>query len=773
MQPRHRMANYEMNGNSAHGGEEKRRRPLDDKVKVMSLPLRPGAPTPMRSSPPPDLAFDDLDYRPTSSRVTGVASDKIPSELDKLDKLGEGRCQQTHLAEGIIGHTNANTAVTKSPHGRFLIDLLHLEQTLDSSVLPREKSEMHTATTNNIAKNDPKSLNDPLDIPSSWKRSDYARRTLPELENHIIHTSSGREECNAYALFTVLYNQCSLSAIANWSMLDCPIQNDSSTTTDENNRPLKKFKKKHKKLSANRMMRLEFPQPMFRMCGVCGGFGHYEVECELLQTGGGYHHQNNSGNSQCNGLEKKRKEHELSASGVDWDDTEKRLVISKLSKEIDVQKTLFPVLGDTIVDNHVDEGEVLPTSINSESQPSNATQNDQQKKKQPCCMICFNRITIDGELIACKGCNGLYHWKCLYPPLSSKPEGNWFCNSCQSPDDDATSVTVLEGCGEIEQFSSRFKNKRNSRIAPSLSEEDPAEEDEAYLTKHLERQHGQFSGDFFVGEICWVERFNDQLNIAEWWPAMVTDCGGNTTYTVNFFALDEVGVDKSENEIRQYLYYFEELGYKPFFTRGDATNHETFRQALIESVSRLGLKSLGQALQLARCRQSQHPISTTPARMEEAEIDKIDGIVIIATRNGDISHSKLRDSPTSPDDTSKDCNGLPAKVRMVAQFTINEIVGSIVSWQAKLLDSRPTICGGGELNVHYGVVLSVNDVTGAVLVRTISSLCDGSALHDDNANEYPFVVAADDFGQSLWIPINHIRFVCNTVDSSSWEGNSP
>ncbi|KAL7444937.1 hypothetical protein ACHAXH_008255 [Discostella pseudostelligera] len=749
------MANNEMNG--AHRekqAEEKRKRQLDDKC--MSLPPRPGAPMRLSLSPSPDYAADNIDDRPISSRVMRIASDKIPSERDKLDKHGEGRSQQTNFAEGIIGHTN--TAVTKSPHGRFLIDLLHLEQTLDSSVLPRKKSEMQTATTNNIVKNDPKSLIDPLDIPSSWKRSDYARRTLPELENHIIHTSSGREECNAYALFTVLYNQCSLSAIANWSMLDCPIQNISSTTADENSSLWKKFKKKHKKMNANRMMRLEFPQPMFRMCGVCEGFGHYEVECELLQTGGGYHHQNNSRNLQYNGLGKKRKAHELSARGINLDDSEKRQVISKLAKEIDTQKTRFPALGDTIVDNHVDEGEVLPTSTNSESQPSNTTQDDQHKRKQPCCMICFNRITIDGGFIACNGCDGLFHLKCLYPPLSSKPEGNWFCNSCQSPDDDASSVTVIEGCGEIEQFSSRFKNKRNSRIASSLSEEDPAAKDESYLTKHLERQHGHLSGDFFVGEICWVERFNDQLNIEEWWPAKITDCGGNTAHTVKFFALDEVGVDKSENEIRQYLYYFEELGYKSFFTRGDVTNHETFRQALIESVSRLGLKSLGQALQLARCRQSQHHISTTSAGLEDAEIDKIDGIVIMATRNGDTSH---------------DCNGLSGKLRMVAQFTINEIVGSIVSWQAKLLDSRSTICGGGGLNVHYGVVLSINDVTGAVLVRTIPSLCDGSALHDDNANEYPLVVAADDVGPSLWIPINHIRFVCNTVDSSSWEGNSP
>ncbi len=637
------------------------------------------------------------------------------------------------------------------------------------------KSEIYT-TSNDVFKNDLQSLDYPLHIPGSWKRQDYSRRTLPELEHHIMHTSSGRgnvnpslrndtgkeQECTSYALFTILYNECSLFAMANWAMLDCPLHNESSITADEKSRQWEEVKKKHKRLHANRTMKLEFPPPMFHLCGVCRGFGHYEVECELLQSGGGYHQRMNLEYSQCNGFsgQMKRKAFDgLHASGrVMLDETERTTIISKLSKEIAMQRNRNAryYVRETNVNNHVNGGAVLAASISSVSQE------DQHTGKRPSCMICRNRTNVDVEMISCDGCDEAFHLKCVYPPLSITLKGKWFCTSCQSHDSDAISVTVIDGWGEIEQ------RKCSVEVGSNIHSYFGLPADETYVTKHLERLHGHISDDFFLGELCWVERLNDCLNLGGWWPACITDCRGNTC-TVKFFAVGETSGDKGKNQIRPYLFHFEDLGYKPFFMKRDDANHGAFRQALIESVSMLGLKSLGQALQLARCnlqmtsRKTKHH-STTSTGWEYAEIDRVDGIEIMAKGIGKTPHPTLSGKNDEYHDIPPDLNSngcITSSDKMVAQFTVNEILGSIVSWQSTL-GYFPISSGGQMVDAQYGVVVSVDVAKRAALVRSIHS---NDALRHHNANESHIVVAADNVGSPTWIPLKHVRFVCNNVVS--------
>ena len=102
---------------------------------------------------------------------------------------------------------------------KFLTDMLKLGKTMDSTVLslipealrglPQSQSlqQKQQSSNNNIKSNDMNNdqthnlegsetsnegdsdhcnFNNPLILPPSWKRSDYASRTLPELERHII-----------------------------------------------------------------------------------------------------------------------------------------------------------------------------------------------------------------------------------------------------------------------------------------------------------------------------------------------------------------------------------------------------------------------------------------------------------------------------------------------------------------------------------------------------------------------------------------------------------
>jgi hypothetical protein len=658
-------------------------------------------------------------------------------------------------------------------------------------------SKMHDTTTitaaNSTVTNGTTSLDTPLPIPSSWRRSDYAQRLLPELEHHIVHTSSGRKNINSprndstqenntnpertsYALYTVLYNECSLAALANWAMLD-----NSSKKKDRLSADNKKTKK-HKKPRVNHTsQQLEFPSPMFHLCGVCGGFGHYEVECELLQ-------QQNPGKSQRSGSrKKKRKANDVTnTKRVNLDENDKKLAIAKLSKEIDAQRS-------HIVDEGTASGSDSRVASRSSAGAAGAEGN-QSVGKHPCCKICFNRICIDGQMIACDGCNGLFHFKCLYPPLSGIPEGGWFCNRCHPHESDTMSVLEIEGCGEIEQRKRSVVDGSNVHSPDILGsvEDDAASKNESYLTQHVDRRHGRLSNDFFVGEICWVERFNDRLNLAEWWPAMVTDGRANNAYKVRLVELDEVGSVRSENEMRPFLLYYEEYGYRPFFAKRNDINHEKFRHALMQSVTKLGLKSLGQALQLSRSplqmssldlierNDSVHPSTMNFVGWEDAEIDTVDDIRIMAIGSDETLYHKLSDesvqnhfSDSFPSHNvgTEDCIVLPDDgVRMVAEFSVNEITGSIVSWNEKSGDLPNSTSGRDRCNIRYGAVVSVDVASGAALVRTIPSLCDGyvnNAVHEhDAANETHLEVAVADVGSSpAWIPFKQIRFVCNNVAS--------
>jgi len=46
------------------------------------------------------------------------------------------------------------------------------------------------------------------------------------------------------------------------------------------------------------------------------------------------------------------------------------------------------------------------------------------------CEICHSRAAVRWPMLLCDGCDCGYHLKCLSPPLSSIPEGEWYCPTC-------------------------------------------------------------------------------------------------------------------------------------------------------------------------------------------------------------------------------------------------------------------------------------------------------------------------------------------------------
>mmetsp|Transcript_42603 Transcript_42603/g.89380 ORF Transcript_42603/g.89380 Transcript_42603/m.89380 type:complete len:1294 (+) Transcript_42603:105-3986(+) len=472
--------------------------------------------------------------------------------------------------------------------------------------------------------------------------------------------------------------------------------------------------------------------------------------------------------------------------------------------------TANPASGEEKKKDHVSEENIddvaltTPTSYNG---------------KSSCCKICNSTFeTAENVMILCDGCDELFHCKCLDPPLDRVPEGDWFCSNCISHDSDVSSIVEIEGCGEfvIEQRKrsvaeearecsgvSLGQSKSTWTVALSLlPEQDPVVEDELYLRKHLGRERGHRKTKFFRSELCWAKRFDDQLGRLVWWPGMVSDfetrslkSKSKTTYTVKFFALDE-NAEIHETEILPFMPHYEGIGHKRLM-RCDNSGHETFRRALILCISTLGLKSLGQTLKVAR---NGIQIATvlddnnqrllpsgwkTPVGWESANIHKVDGIVILAREGGgeimpptSFSHDidSIDDNFEAGGTASNhysigDANGDNnlgqesfATHKMVAQFSVDEIVGGVVSWQS----SFGTSCGSESSHAQYGIVVSIDNATEMALVRSMPALSEASSgkldelFHNESKQ---LLIHASNIGSTIWIPLRHVRFVSGKPSS--------
>ena len=437
-------------------------------------------------------------------------------------------------------------------------------------------------------------IEQPLLIPSSWRRPDYARRSLPELEQHAIDSGKGRvgrtvgkhgkngshpisvsQKFETHDVFTLLYNECSLSAMANWAMLDCSIR---GPMDNDNGERWEKSKREREVQLATGKHRNEvmIPSTTFHLCGVCGGFGHYEAECEFLVQVDDEEHQNSVSKKRKRGQKNRTKK-------IALDKHLKNRAISYLSKEIHIQRRQRQLFENCCVQTEEDSkneqnGLVASAALVPESSNTSHAQKEgeqggkhQYAGKLSCCKICRSGFD-EEEMLVCDGCDELFHCACLDPPLAKIPEGDWFCSNCISYDSDTSSVVEIEGFEDfvIEQRKRSVAEEAQLHSCLSLGqcqsswtaaislldEQDPIIEDNLYLRKHLRQQYhqqkslGQENGhntkDFFITELCWAKRYDDRLDCTEWWPGMVTSSETRSLkmktiskHMVQFFALDE------------------------------------------------------------------------------------------------------------------------------------------------------------------------------------------------------------------------------------------
>jgi len=92
-----------------------------------------------------------------------------------------------------------------------------------------------------------------------------------------------------------------------------------------------------------------------------------------------------------------------------------------------------------------------------------------------------------------KKCEKPYHFHCLTPPLTSVPDGEWFCAECEA-DCDTSDDKALErekrSSGPVKKRGRPPKNSRVSEPEEDEGEDDDEDEDEPAVKKHRKQAKG-------------------------------------------------------------------------------------------------------------------------------------------------------------------------------------------------------------------------------------------------------------------------------------------
>jgi hypothetical protein len=471
---------------------------------------------------------------------------------------------------------------------------------------------------------------------SKYKRKTYASRTIPELEKAIIdkfNISAPNQKEKYFKPFTLLYNECSISAVSSWAF------QQPETTGDET--PI--------------MRKMNyFYQPTagipFRQCGICRMFGHYEVECEELAQ------RNMNGNATQKGQrveQRAAKEVRIQKSLKDFVlADQKNRGYDAYTQRKEKQFISYPWVNlvsdekqkscDKVDD---EKGELVQdlTQNNSNNGPHSGSKEE--------CEICGSNFAIIDSLM-CDGCDKLFHPHCLDPPLEKIPEGDWFCDRCRSYDSDVSSVTVIEGLDDfvIEQRKYQSVEKevcqreKDLRIGfhhdpwhASLTiaeitakatevygervEDATANPIDEWEAKKNEKEDpifdalsdlGSCNSDLSIGDLCWAKRRGTHTSSKKanakdfFWPAMVVHVHNNsiafdgaiqTPYIVKFFNISAGGRIRASGILPFYPFY-EELGIDRLNSFGGKKVDwfNDFHVAISDAISHAGFSTLREAL---------------------------------------------------------------------------------------------------------------------------------------------------------------------------------
>ena len=254
---------------------------------------------------------------------------------------------------------------------------------------------------------------------------------------------SGRlAETANYRPFSLLYNECSLTAISNWACRGANITDEEQNTAD------------------SRTFHRPVASPTFRRCMHCNCWGHYDTECtRLCETD-----------------------------------------VIQLAESTEIQKTLCQfVRDDNSAPRHrhnngkkcLDDSSLLQLGKDSHAglPPSRANrfggstgtstciagntsddaiQEDQNEDESlirtNACKVCNSGFNSE-DLLFCDGCGCSFHIQCLDPTLERIPVWGWFCDTCRAYDSDVSSVVELEGCdGFVIEQRRRFRHEQDALI---------------------------------------------------------------------------------------------------------------------------------------------------------------------------------------------------------------------------------------------------------------------------------------------------------------------
>ena len=386
------------------------------------------------------------------------------------------------------------------------------------------------------------------------------------------------------------------------------------------------------------------------------------------------------------------------------DNETKTKAISSLAKEIRIQRTLQKLLTNARREE-LAKKLMKSDSLNDNSDDDNNGSNDDDDDDDDAsywvtsqrCNVCLSALG-DQSMLVCDGCDELYHMHCLDPPLNTVPEGDWFCDACQAYDDDVSSTVDVEGCGEfvIESrkrsvvVEDRKKKKRceeekgecvggvslggdNPWITALsiLTQKEPDVGDIANFKSLYMRRDDDDDDDggteFVANEVVWAKR---QVGQIKYWPGIVSKVA-KKGLDVKYFPLDDNNLDRlhHQSELLPFFPYFEDLGYDQVMT------HDLFHRAVELSVIQTGLKTIGQALNYARCgiqmslKSGNEFRNTAAARLlkstgwvapigwENADIDEVDGLMILARGDGN-DNKKPRPTCSSISNPAKSRNSV-------------------------------------------------------------------------------------------------------------------
>ena len=534
-----------------------------------------------------------------------------------------------------------------------------------------------------------------------------------ELKSNRNEVSKKKSSTSRFTPFTLVYNECSLSALANWS------------TQSMDERPTRKHSSQN----------IPVASPMFRLCSVCNKFGHYEIECKELVMS---------------------KESEN---------------IKRLAHHISVQRALRNFQEEYIedVEDHEKPLEVEATAFMACEKCGSAHSGDALLLCDGCdrlyhttCLTPALREVPYGDWF-CSRCEG-YNSDVSSVIEIEGFEGFVFEQQKRKAVHPADESLLIWNRGfdftENGWYSAVAVVKDSQNSHCSDEEHDLKPEVEPALA---------------AGEICWARRQQasaGKLGRDQWWPAVIVSVIRDMTHLGNLspYLVRLIGVQNANrvraSSVHPFFSHFKKFGYEKLkaFKKDLPTNSPKalFQRAVWDAVTGMGFKSLTEALKKSQeelISSSGLPMrqQITPPQWKNADEDDVNGILIFSKQRE--SEALLEVDPLITQATSTAAHQI---MSIKESLKYARLPGSTVAWFPHHLG--PSTTEATDV-MHVGTVLATDNERRRALLRPIvnwkeilleDGMCD--AMHDDAD---VLCLKSSPAASLLWIDMEDLHIVSN------------